>query len=102
MSEVLVGALDELKQVTVVSDGVPESIAVFKLPSGVYAISDTCTHEETPLSDGDVDEEDETIECMLHGAVFSLPTGDVRALPATQPVKTYETIVRDGNVYLKV
>ena len=75
MSEVLVGALDELKQVTVVSDGVPEPIAVFKLPSGVYAISDTCTHEETPLSDGDVDEEDETIECMLHGAVFSLPTG---------------------------
>lgn len=102
MSEVQVGVLDELKQVTRVTDGVPEPIAVFVLPSGVYAISDTCTHEATELSDGDVDDEDETIECMLHGARFHIPTGEVRALPASQPVQTYETVVRDGAVYVKV
>lgn len=102
MTEIMVGPVDELKDVTVVNDGTPEPIAVFKLPSGFYAISDTCTHEETELSDGDIDEEDETIECMMHGARFHLPTGEVRALPATQPVKTYATDVRDGVVYLKV
>jgi 3-phenylpropionate/trans-cinnamate dioxygenase ferredoxin subunit len=102
VSEVRVGALDELKEVTVVSDGLPEQIAVYKLPSGVYAISDTCTHEQTELSDGDVDADDETVECMMHGAVFHIPTGEVRALPATRPVQTYPTIVRDGDVFIEV
>lgn len=102
MPEVMVGALDDLKQVTRVTEGVPEAIAVFNLPTGVYAISDTCTHEETELSDGDVDEDDETVECMMHGAVFHLPTGEVRALPATQPVKTYPIVVKDGVVFIEV
>jgi 3-phenylpropionate/trans-cinnamate dioxygenase ferredoxin component len=102
VSELRIGPLEELKQITVVQDEVPEPIAIFKLPSGVYAISDTCTHEKTELSDGDVDDEDETIECMLHGARFHIPTGEVRSLPATQPVKTYVTEIRDGDVYLKV
>lgn len=102
MSEIEIGALDELKDVTRVTEGVPEPIAIFKLPSGVYAISDTCTHAETELSDGDVDEDDETVECMMHGALFHVPSGEVRALPATQPVKTYPVSVKDGRVFLEV
>lgn len=102
MAEVNLGPLDGLKDVTRLTEDVPEPIAVFKLPSGVYAISDTCTHEETELSDGDLDEDDETIECLMHGARFHIPTGEVRALPASQPVKTYPVHVKDGTVYLEV
>jgi len=102
MAEVEIGMLDALSPTTRVTEGVPEPIAVVKLPSGVYAISDTCTHAETELSDGDVDPDDETIECSLHGARFHVPTGAVRALPATRPVQTYPVVVRDGRVYIEV
>jgi len=59
-----------------------------------FAVSDLCSHEETSLSDGWVD--GDQIECPLHGAVFDLRSGDVVALPATEPIATYSVTV-DGD-----
>jgi 3-phenylpropionate/trans-cinnamate dioxygenase ferredoxin subunit len=60
---------------------------------GFFAVSDVCSHEETPLSDGWV--YDHQIECALHGAVFDLETGAALAQPATEPIATFATAV-DG------
>lgn len=80
----------------------PEPIAIYHLPSGFYATSDTCTHEESSLADGEVDADEETVECFLHGAVFEIPTGAVRALPATESLKIYPTVVTDDELSIEV
>ncbi|MDO5662966.1 MAG: non-heme iron oxygenase ferredoxin subunit [Brachybacterium sp.] len=54
---------------------------------GVHALADQCSHEDVPLSDGDV--EDSTLECWKHGSQFDLATGRPRQLPAVLPVPVY-------------
>ncbi|MBO0829858.1 MAG: bifunctional 3-phenylpropionate/cinnamic acid dioxygenase ferredoxin subunit [Streptosporangiales bacterium] len=66
-------------------DGVP--VAVVHTEGEFYACRDVCTHEEVPLSEGDV--EGTTVECWLHGSRFDLLTGAPIGLPATVPVQTY-------------
>ena len=78
--------------VGVVVDGVP--VAVVRSEGELHAIHDVCSHEEIPLSEGDVD--DGEIECWLHGSRFDLTSGRPTGLPATEPVPVYPLKI-DGN-----
>jgi nitrite reductase/ring-hydroxylating ferredoxin subunit len=65
----------------------------------IYALDGICTHEVLPLDGGEVD--DGTLECPWHGARYDVCTGQVRALPATRPLRTYPTRVdEDGSVFI--
>lgn len=64
----------------------------------VYALEGVCTHEELPLDGGEV--EDGVLTCEWHGASFDVCSGHAKTLPATQALTTYDTVVRDGRVYL--
>jgi 3-phenylpropionate/trans-cinnamate dioxygenase ferredoxin component len=64
----------------------------------IYAIHDQCSHEEVPLSEGEV--YDHTVECWLHGSCFDLRTGKPTGPPATQPVATYPVRIDGGDVYV--
>ena len=77
-------------------------IAVVRIGDDVYAIGDTCSHAEVSLSEGWVEPDDCAIECVAHGAVFDLETGEPLSLPATRAVPTYEVSVVDGMVVLKL
>jgi 3-phenylpropionate/trans-cinnamate dioxygenase ferredoxin subunit len=69
-------------------------IAVFRTEAGdVFAIDDTCTHQDASLADGWLDGED--IECPLHASCFNLRTGAVDAPPAKLPVRTHQVVI-DG------
>ena len=71
-------------------------IAVIRIEDDVYAIGDTCSHEDYSLSEGEVLVEECEIECWKHGSTFDLRTGEPRSLPATRPVPVY--VVRlDGD-----
>lgn len=72
------------------------SIAVFNLDGRYYAIEDRCTHEETELSDGQLDGEE--IVCPLHGARFSIVTGAVLGPPAYESLRTFPVRVTNGRV----
>jgi len=76
-----------------------EPVAVFNVDGEFYAIGDTCSHEESSLSEGYVD--DDIVECAKHGAMFHIPTGEVRSLPATRNVASYATTVEDGELYVE-
>ena len=76
-----------------------EPIAVFNVDGEFYAIGDTCSHEESSLSEGYVDED--IVECAKHGAMFHIPTGEVRSLPATRSVRAFGTLVEDGDLYVE-
>ena len=73
-------------------------IAVVRLGDDVYALYDVCSHQNVPLSEGEVDPDERTIECWKHGSQFDLATGEPLSLPATQPVPVYDVSVDDGQI----
>ncbi len=77
-------------------------IAVVRIGDDLYAIGDTCSHAEVSLSEGWVEPDDCAIECVAHGAMFDLETGEPLSLPATRAVPVYEVSVVDGMVVLKL
>lgn len=64
----------------------------------VLAVDDRCTHEDEPLSGGWVD--GDRIECPAHNAIFDLRSGEALALPATEPVATYDVVEEDGGIHI--
>jgi 3-phenylpropionate/trans-cinnamate dioxygenase ferredoxin component len=74
-------------------------IALFHTEDGeIYAIDDTCTHQDASLADGWL--EGCEVECPLHASRFDLRTGRVDAPPAKLPVRTHRVVVEDGTVYV--
>jgi 3-phenylpropionate/trans-cinnamate dioxygenase ferredoxin subunit len=71
-------------------------IAIFHAEGSFYALDDTCSHAEASLGAGEVDSDELTVECPLHGSLFGLETGKPRTLPAYEPVSTYTVSVEDG------
>ena len=95
MAKIRVCKAEDLKPV----ENDSEPIAVFNVDGEFYAIGDTCSHEESSLSEGYVDED--IVECAKHGAMFHIPTGEVRSLPATRSVRPFGTSVEDGDLYVE-
>ena len=86
----------QLKSVMVGS----EPIVLANVDGEVYALEDKCSHEDFPLSDGELDGGD--VLCTYHGARFDACTGKNRSLPAVRPVKSYPVEIRDGAIYVEV
>lgn len=76
-----------------------EFVVVFNVGGKFYAVEDRCSHEDYPLSDGVI--HGETVECVQHGAIFDLRTGEDLAPPAVSPVKWYETRVDEGLLQIR-
>jgi 3-phenylpropionate/trans-cinnamate dioxygenase ferredoxin component len=85
---------------TVEADG--ESLLLCRVASDeVYAIEDTCSHDDGPLDQGSLD--GSRIECPRHGAVFDVRTGQVMRMPAAVAVETFPVrVTRDGWVEVSV
>jgi 3-phenylpropionate/trans-cinnamate dioxygenase ferredoxin subunit len=78
-------------------------VAVANLGDGTFlAVDDVCSHAEASLSEGEVDVEDETIECPRHGSVFDLRTGQPRSLPATLPVVSFPVKVEGDTIMIEL
>ena len=77
-----------------------QKIVLARVGDRVFALHDQCTHEEFPLSSGEL--VGGQITCVLHGARFDLETGAPRALPAVRPVKTYEARVEGEQIQVRV
>jgi len=102
-TSVVVGALDDFPSGTVHRVDVEgRRIALVRIGDDVYAIGDTCSHADISLSEGEVDEDERTLECWKHGSTFSLTTGEPEILPATKPVPVYDVAVVDGQVQVTV
>jgi 3-phenylpropionate/trans-cinnamate dioxygenase ferredoxin subunit len=80
------------------ADGLPVVLA--NVEGDICALLDQCSHEEYPLSDGDLDGRD--LVCLYHGARFDACSGARKALPAVRPVRSFPVEVRDGDVYVDV
>ncbi len=68
-------------------------VVVCNVDGEFYAVRDECTHENYPLSEGEL--AGHRLTCMLHGACFDVKTGAVLAAPAYEPLQSFEVRV-DG------
>jgi len=66
----------------------------------ICALVDQCSHEEYPLSDGELD--GDQVVCAYHGARFDACSGARKALPAVLPVQAFPVEIREGEVYVDV
>lgn len=73
-------------------------IAVYHLDGEFFATADTCSHADSSLAEGYL--EDGAIECVWHFAKFCIRTGAAQTLPATEPIRTYQVKVEDGDVHV--
>jgi 3-phenylpropionate/trans-cinnamate dioxygenase ferredoxin subunit len=74
-------------------------IALVHCESGFRALVDVCSHEDYPLSEGEVLADVCEIECLRHGSTFSLLDGSPQSLPATQSVKVVPIEVDGDDVF---
>lgn len=64
----------------------------------LYAVDDTCTHEEASLSTGVL--KGELVKCPLHNSRFNVRTGEVLEEPAEQSLRTYPVREEGGRVFV--
>jgi 3-phenylpropionate/trans-cinnamate dioxygenase ferredoxin subunit len=77
-----------------------KSIVVFNLAGKLFAIGDVCSHDNGPVGDGEIEENE--IICPRHGARFDIRTGKVTSLPAVVDIPAYPVRVVEGRIELGV
>ena len=94
-----VAALDEVAPGTLKGVRAKKELLVLANVDGdVCALEDVCSHQDFPLSDGELDGSD--VICIHHGARFDACTGKNKALPAIRPVRSFPVEVRDGEIFV--
>ncbi len=93
-----VGEVGEGEMKGLDADG--EAVLLCNVGGEFFAVHDECTHECFPLSEGTL--EGHCLTCLLHGGRFDVRTGEVLALPAYGPVKTYVVKVEGDDVFVAV
>jgi len=66
----------------------------------LYAVDDTCTHEEASLSTGVL--KGEFVKCPLHNSRFNVCTGEAMEEPAEENLRTYPVREEGGRVWIGV
>ena len=69
---------------------------------GFRAIDAICSHAHYFLDEGEVDVDDETVECPKHGSTFDLNTGRPRTLPATTSVDVFPVKIDGDDILIEV
>ncbi len=77
------------------TEGAVHRVAVVRIDDKLYAIGDKCSHADVSLAEGTVYDDECQLECIKHGSLFSLITGEAVTFPATRPVPVY-AIRQDG------
>jgi nitrite reductase/ring-hydroxylating ferredoxin subunit len=78
-----------------------QEIALARLDDGSWvAFDNSCTHEECPLSEGDLDRD--RVTCYCHGSEFDVRTGEVIEGPAEEPLSVYPVRVVDGELQVEL
>ncbi|GAA5527672.1 non-heme iron oxygenase ferredoxin subunit [Herpetosiphon gulosus] len=102
MSFHVVATLQDLVETSAIQiDFAGEQVGIFRCGTQYFATSNICTHAYAELHEGELDVDDCTIECPLHGARFDLASGRPRSLPATEPLKVYNLKIEGDQILLE-
>ena len=90
--------LPDGKRIFVEIDGLP--IVAFRVAGELFAIADSCSHDDGPLGDGDL--EGHEIICPRHGARFDIRSGKVLALPAFVDIPAYPVRINGDQIEIGI
>ena len=76
-----------------------ERVVVGKCSEGIIAFGDRCTHKGGSLADGTLI--GCAVQCPWHGSQFNVNNGRVITGPAGRAIKTYETRIEAGEVFVE-
>jgi 3-phenylpropionate/trans-cinnamate dioxygenase ferredoxin subunit len=77
-----------------------KSIVLFNLAGKLFAIGDVCSHDNGPVGDGDIEENE--IICPRHGARFDIRSGKATSLPALVDIPAYPVRIVEGMVQIGI
>jgi 3-phenylpropionate/trans-cinnamate dioxygenase ferredoxin component len=96
-----IASLDQLppgERLFVEINGKP--IVLFNLAGKLFAIGDVCSHDNGPVGDGEIEENE--IVCPRHGGRFDIRTGKAASLPALVDIPSYPVRVELGMVQIGI
>ncbi len=103
MPKFLVGKISDVTEGKVISKITPYGpVGITRLDGQILAFQDECTHDGAPFDDAMVDVKSKEIICPRHGARFSLLTGEVKKLPATENIEIYNIEIIDDDIYVDI
>ena len=73
-------------------------ILIANIQGALYAVQDTCTHEDASLYQGAL--EGDCVRCPLHGSRFCLTNGRAIDDPAEIDLAVYSVFTRDGRIFV--
>ena len=73
-------------------------ILIANIKGALYAVQDTCTHEDASLYQGAL--EGDCVRCPLHGSRFCLTNGRAIDDPAEIALAVYSVFTRDGRIFV--
>jgi nitrite reductase/ring-hydroxylating ferredoxin subunit/uncharacterized membrane protein len=76
-----------------------ERVVIGKCSEGIVAFGDRCTHKGGSLADGTLI--GCAVQCPWHGSQFNVNNGHVITGPAKREIKTYETHIKAGEVFVE-
>jgi 3-phenylpropionate/trans-cinnamate dioxygenase ferredoxin component len=93
-----VGSLAEIPEAEMRAFDLPSGkVAVAHIERRVFAFGDECTHMGCSLSEtGMFDDHAALVECLCHGSVFDVETGEPTHGPAEDPVPVFAARIVDG------
>jgi nitrite reductase/ring-hydroxylating ferredoxin subunit len=74
------------------------TLAVYNIDGAYYVTDDECTHAAASLADGML--EGDVIECCMHMGSFHVPTGKVLEPPCEVPLRTYQVVLKDSDIFV--
>ena len=77
-----------------------EPVCLINLDGEIFALNDTCTHEDASLSDGTIVGDE--IECPLHGGAFYIRTGEAAAMPVVVKTEKYKVRIQGDDLQVSV
>ncbi|HIG15552.1 MAG TPA: non-heme iron oxygenase ferredoxin subunit [Gammaproteobacteria bacterium] len=73
-------------------------ILIANIQGALYAVQDTCTHEDASLYQGAL--EGDCVRCPLHGSRFCLTNGRAIDDPAEIDLAVFSVFTRDGRIFV--
>ena len=103
MAFVAVANLDDLEVGdTMLVDDLREPICLIRLDDDdVRAIHNTCTHQQQPLHEGTL-QDDDTLVCAAHASRYDLTTGEAVGPFAAGPIPVYACKVEDDAIWVDI
>ena len=103
MAFVIVANLDDLDVGdTMLVDELREPVCLIRLDDDdVRAIHNTCTHQQQPLHEGTL-QDDDTLVCAAHASRYDLTTGEAVGVFACGPIPVYACKIEDDAILVDI